>query len=91
MAIKWTWQKLPVDENGKAYDSLDQFKVHLLAQLLDATPFTEIPDFIVEKADEIREILDITEDARPSARGVPKPRKNKTKAAPEPELPIKAA
>lgn len=83
MAIRWQWQKLPVDENGKAYPSLDEFKIALIERIFgegntkELTPF-DAAKIVISRTDEIQEILDITEDARPSARGVPKPRKNKT-------------
>lgn len=80
MSIKWTWQRLPVDENGKAYGSLDEFKLALIEKLFEGegigtlTPHG-MAQIVLDQADYIGEILDITMDARPRARGVKKPRK----------------
>lgn len=86
MAIKFTWSKLPVDENGKAYDSLDDFKRAMLDKALAIETKGEGPsdiscDILAHK-DEVIEILTLTTDARPSARGKPKPRKSKTSELP---------
>lgn len=87
MPLKWSWKRLPVDENGKSYDSLEAFQSASIAKLLMNEHGAGISaDSIVEHKSEIVEILVLNESARPSARGVPKKRKSKT-AQPE----VKAA
>ena len=95
MPIKFTFKKLPVDADGKAYDSLEDFQAAQIAKLLlqnedkmvaaesDAVGLGYI--FVTHK-DEIMEILELTMDARPVARGVKKPRKPKTETQTQPEL-----
>lgn len=90
MAIKWTWQRLPVDESGKAYDSLEVFQAAMLSKTLANGAVGISAELIVKKKAEVLEILNITMSARPSTRGVAKPRKNKTKAK-EPDPAVKAA
>lgn len=85
MPIRFTWAKLPVDENGKSYDSLEAFQVAAIARLLQSNSTVETagvtPEAIVEHKAEIIEILELTTDARPTARGVRKPRKAKVAPA----------
>lgn len=84
MPIKFSFRKLPVDADGKAYDSLEAFQAAELSKLLGINDDTDsTPDDIVSHKDEIMEILTLTMDARPAARGVPKKRKAKS----QPELP----
>lgn len=93
MPIKFTWAKLPVDADGKSYDSLEAFQASEIAKLVktacvlktdsDMGTSTAVAKEIVSHKAEIIEILEITTDARPSARGVKKPRKPKADAQPE--------
>lgn len=83
MPIKFSFKRLPVDSEGKSYDSLEQFQAAELTKLCKLVePQTAID--IVNMKDEVIEILELTMDARPAARGVPKKRKAKS----QPELPV---
>jgi hypothetical protein len=90
MPIKFSFKKLPVDADGKSYDSLEAFQAAELAKLLSATNACGISaEDIVNAKDDVIEILELTMDARPAARGVPKKRKAKA-SAPVDELPIES-
>lgn len=89
MPIKFAWKKLPVDEAGKSYDSLDAFQKSEIGRALnmpDGPEYDRICHNIVEKKAIVIEILELTMDARPASRGVKKPRKPKATEA-QPELP----
>jgi len=81
MPIKFAFKKLPVDENGKSYDSLEDFQISLIEKLIDGTATSNVSVRLIESKDELLEILELTMDSRPAARGVKKPRK--PKATPE--------
>lgn len=91
--IKFTWAKLPVDADGKSYDSLESFQASEIAKLVknacvlktdsDVGTSALVAKEIVSHKAEIVEILELTTDARPTARGVRKPRKSKAEAQPE--------
>lgn len=83
--IKFTFKKLPVDESGKSYDSMEAFQTSMLAKLLDKTPINDVPSKLVESKETVMEILTLNYDCRPGARGKPK----KRKANPAPELELK--
>ncbi len=87
MAIKFTWAKLPVDEDGKAYDSLGAFQIAQIAKIFSEHSTESNPEgfatCVVENDSAIMEILELTTDARPSARGKPKPRKAKQQELPK--------
>lgn len=89
MPIKFSFKKLPVDADGKSYDSLEAFQAAEIAKL-SPTITAEAAEDIVNVKEEIIEILELTMESRPSARGVKKQRKSKTNGASEPdrELPI---
>ena len=96
MAIRFTWAKLPVDENGKSYDSLEAFQVAQIAKLLagacDATLSVAVSEAVMENKTAIMEILELTTDARPGERGKKKPRKPKPAPVPaQSDLPRVAA
>lgn len=75
MPIKFSFKKLPVDANGKAYDTLEAFQI---AQLVaDLGISAEAARAIIDCKPVVMEILELTMDARPAARGVKKPRKSK--------------
>jgi hypothetical protein len=87
MPIKFSFKKLPVDEGGKAYDSLEDFQAAMLSKVLgikeeDPLLISSLADIVSHKA-EVIEILELNMDARPTARGVKKPRKPKNES---PEL-----
>lgn len=77
--IKFSFRKLPVDEDGKAYDNLEAFQAEQLRKLLGITHIEDKihTDIVAHKA-EVIEILQLTMDARPSARGQKRPRKSKS-------------
>jgi len=81
MSISFSWKKLPVDSNGKAHDSLEAFQASEIAKLLSSKNAidlnSDVTNAIVMNKEAILEILELTLDARPSARGVRKPRKPK--------------
>lgn len=86
--IKFTWAKLPVDESGKAYDSLAAFQAAEINKLMNKSCSKDLAEdvtmaIVMNKA-EIIEILELTESARPTARG---PRKKKLKTVAQGELP----
>jgi len=87
MSISFSWKKLPVDSNGKAYDSLEAFQASEIAKLLKSACVEDlsfaVSEAIVGNKTMILEILELTLDARPSARGKPKPRKAKQQALPK--------
>lgn len=88
MPIKFSFKKLPVDADGKAYDSLEDFQAAEIARILVNEPVDKaVQKTIVEHKDEIIEILEINFDSRPGARGQKRPRKPKTEPAQQPELP----
>ncbi len=85
MSISFSWKKLPVDSNGKSYDSLEAFQAAQIEQFIDvgdAEKRGQVAAAIVSNKATVIEILELTTDARPTARGVRKPRKAK-----QPELP----
>jgi hypothetical protein len=85
MPIKFQFRKVPVDADGKAFDSLEAFQAAEITKLCKLVePQTAID--IVAMKDEVIEILELTMDARPVARGVKKPRKSKATTE-TPELP----
>ena len=82
MPIKFTFKKLPVDADGKAYPSLEEFQAAELKKLLQCeNSSSSVFDDIVVYKEEVIEILELTMDARPGARGVKKPRKQNKPAA----------
>lgn len=93
MLTGWSWKKLPVDADGKSYDSLEAFQASEIAKLVkaacvlpsncDVSMSSTVAKEIVSHKAEIIEILEITTDARPTARGVKKPRKPKAETQPE--------
>jgi len=89
MPIKFTFKKLPVDSDGKAYESLEAFQA---AEIKKLVPILNIDTAaqLVEQKDWIIEILELTMDARPAARGMPKKRRQKDATA-QPQFPQEAA
>lgn len=87
MALKFSFKKLPVDADGNAYESLEAFQAAEIKKLLvlDGEDGPGVAKAIVEHKDDIIEILELTMESRPGARGVKKPRK--AKPAAEPQLP----
>lgn len=84
MPIKFSFRKLPVDESGKAYDSIEDFQAAELSRLLAPTNGCGIShEEIVSKKSEVIEILEINEHSLPAARGQKRPRKPKTVPAAE--------
>lgn len=81
MPIKFSFRKLPVDESGKAYDSLEAFKSALLVSNLGISD--EAAKMVVHEKDLVVEILQINENSLPAARGQKRPRKPKTVPASE--------
>ncbi len=81
MSISFSWKKLPVDSNGKAYNSLDEFQAAQLVALLGISD--EAAKMVVHEKESVMELLELTMDARPSARGKPKPRKAKQQELPK--------
>lgn len=86
MPLKFSFKKLPVDENGIAYKSLEEFQVAELKKLFVNSQVAADEKIELNEAyakavmalrDEITEILELTMDARPGARGVSKKRKPK--------------
>lgn len=79
--LKFSFKKLPVDEAGKAYNSLEEFQA---AQIMEHLEIDVVAASQVVKFKAIvKEILDLTLDARPSARGQKRPRKLKADAQQE--------
>lgn len=82
MPIKFSFKRLPVDADGKSYDSLEAFQEAELSKLTSISAGDA--EAIVAMKDEVIEILELTMDARPAARGQKRPRKGKSPAASEP-------
>ena len=80
MPIKFQWKKLPVDADGNSYSSLEAFQANEITKVISGLILDHAID-LVDHKDEIIEILELTTDARPAARGVKKPRKPKPSAA----------
>lgn len=85
MPIKFSFKKLPVDADGKAHDSLEAFQAAQILKLLGINSQDTAEDIVEHKAEMI-EILELTMDSRPSARGIKKPRKAKASSDQQPEL-----
>lgn len=81
MALKFSFKKLPVDADGKAYDTLEAFQAAQIQKLVAEMTLPMAEAIVANKA-EIIEALEINFDSRPGARGVKKPRKPKADAAP---------
>lgn len=84
MPINFSFKKLPVDADGKAYDSLEDFQGAQLVANLGISD--EAAKAIVTCKPIVIEILELTMDARPAARGKKKPRKAKAESPAQPEL-----
>ncbi len=96
MPIKFTWAKLPVDANGKSYDSLGAFQIAQIAKIFSEHSAEATPEgfatCVVENDSAVMEILELTTDARPGERGKKKPRKPKPAPVPaKSDLPRVAA
>lgn len=80
---KFNFKKVPVDSDGKAYDSLESFQVAEIKKIIGTTlPDDHAAEDIVARKVDVIEILELTMDARPAARGQKRPRKPKTSAEP---------
>lgn len=86
--IQFSFKKLPVDADGKAYDSIEDFQAAQIARLITddgtvkmALGDNEVPldvaKVLVKNKDAMIEILQINFDSRPGARGQKRPRKAK--------------
>ena len=73
--IKFQFRKVPIDSDGKAYDSLEAFQASEIVKLCGVSD--EAAKAIVLDKDTVIEILELTMDARPGARGQKRPRKPK--------------
>lgn len=76
MPIKFSFKKLPVDGDGVAYDSLESFQSAEIKKLVPVLNI-DMARQLVDQKDAVMEILELTMDARPAARGIKKPRKAK--------------
>lgn len=85
MPIKFSFKKLPVDADGKAYNTLEEFQAAEIKKLVPSLTI-EQANCIVEQQEWVIEALEINLDSRPGARGVSKKRKPKaTEPAPAAE------
>jgi hypothetical protein len=73
--------------NGKTFATLDEARLHALAELLAENPRSDVAAMVLEQAESTIDILTTTPNSKPSARkinGGRKPRKpRKPKEAPE--------
>jgi len=76
MPLKFSFRKVPIDAEGRAYDSLASFQAASLG-IIHAGITGDLAKAIVDKKAEVIEILELSESSRPSARGVPKKRRAK--------------
>lgn len=94
MPIKFSFQKLPVDDTGKAYQSMDDFQRAMLDRVMAIEPKgagpSDISCDILAHKDEVIEILSLSLNTRP-ARGRPRGSKNKPKTQDLPGIQPKAA
>lgn len=80
--IKWSFKKLPVNEAGVAFDSLEAFKASELSKIHPGISGDLAAELVAQK-DLVIEILEINENSLPAARGVKKTRKPKAPAVVE--------
>lgn len=72
--------------DGQTFETIEEVKLHELSTLMDATPISDIPKFLVKHAEKVMDILTTKSNSKTAARKINggtkvyKPRSEKSKA-----------